>query len=141
MKQSKLNLSVFEQSPNNTPKHEDVLVSSGQSFGEKAISSKKQNFMTYECLSDSFFATLEKKDYYRVLEKIEIRHQNHMISFFGQIPILSHYTQFQIKKLLGYFQTKNFKHGHIVFSQLSMPTHVYVVKDGDFEISIKIKIK
>ena len=43
----------------------------GQSFGELALINDEPRQATVACLSDCFFATLDKSDYLRILRRID----------------------------------------------------------------------
>jgi CRP-like cAMP-binding protein len=44
-------------------------------------------------------------------------------------------TQNQIKKMMYFFELQNFKRNHFVYHQGDAATAVYIVVDGDFEIT------
>ena len=50
--------------------------SSGESFGELALINDTSRAATIQCLTNCYFATLDREDYNRILKKIELK-QHH----------------------------------------------------------------
>ena len=50
---------------------EVAQLTEGQSFGELALLNNAPRAATIFCLSDCYFATLDKEDYVRVLKKVD----------------------------------------------------------------------
>ena len=67
---------------------EVVVLETGQSFGELALINDQPRASTVVCLSDCFFAVLEKSDYLRVLKRIENKHLMKKVEFFRHLPFL-----------------------------------------------------
>lgn len=51
-------------------------ISSGGSFGELALINDTSRAATIQCLSDCYFATIDREDYNRILKKIELKQQH-----------------------------------------------------------------
>ena len=47
--------------------------SSGESFGELALINDTSRAATIQCLTNCYFATLDREDYNRILKKIELK--------------------------------------------------------------------
>lgn len=56
-------------------------MSTGKSFGEKALITNSLRAANVGCTQDCHLATMNKVDYDKVLRKIELKIQNKMISF------------------------------------------------------------
>jgi len=50
-----------------------VQLQAGQSFGELALINDKPRAATIMCLTDCYFAVIDKSDYAKVLKKIEYK--------------------------------------------------------------------
>lgn len=110
-----------------------ALLKSGDSFGELAIINNEPRKATIKCMSDCKFAYLEKQEYDKALRKIHVRNFNKKIDFMSSIPFFKNQTLSQLKKLILQFnQEKSFNINQYVFRQGMMPTHVYIIKEGDF---------
>ena len=68
-------------------------LSTGSSFGELALINNEPRKATVQCISDCYFAVLEKKDYVGMLRKYELRIFNQKLDFLNNLPFLKHYTQ------------------------------------------------
>jgi hypothetical protein len=110
-------------------------LSTGGSFGELALLSNQPRLATVKSISDCYFAVLEKEDYGQMLKKHELRLMSQKLEFLGQLPFLNHHTLLQLRRIVHSFTVQNFTINHTVFSQGQSPTHVYIIKEGNFEIS------
>ena len=120
---------------------EVAKLQTGSSFGELALINNEPRKATIMCLTDCHFAVLEKKDYVKILQKIQLKDFNKKVDFFAQLPFLQFQTQNQIAKIVHSFTVKNYNLHHYVYHQGVQPTHVYIIRDGDFEIIRKRRIK
>lgn len=67
-------------------------LSTGATFGELALINNEPRKATIQCLSNCYFAVLEKKDYNGMLRKFELRIFNQKLDFLNNLPFLKHYT-------------------------------------------------
>ena len=67
---------------------EVAKLSAGQSFGELALINDAPRAATVYCLSECIFAVIERKDYEKVLKRIELKAQQAKIQFFSKIHLL-----------------------------------------------------
>lgn len=63
-----------------------------------------------------------------------MRQLNSKIDFYQSIPFFKHQTQNSIKKLVNGFQEHTYSMNQFVFHQDATPTHVYIIKEGLFQI-------
>lgn len=70
------------------------------SFGEHCLISENQRTVTVKCLTDCYFATLTRKNYQKVLLRINNREIDEKIDFFRQLPFLTHWTDEKIVKFM-----------------------------------------
>ena len=78
----------------------------GQGFGELALISHKPRMATIKCLEDSEFAVMSKKDYLKILAKIDEKSKEELIQFFQNTPYFSHWSRAMVLKLLVCFHLK-----------------------------------
>lgn len=95
---------------------------------------------TIQAVSDCYFAVLERGDYQRFLLKLEQKEHQKQIDFLLQIPALSHWTRTQLSKLAYSFTEKLYRRGYHAYKQGEASDYVFVVKDGDFEITRTKKV-
>ena len=76
----------------------------GQSFGELAlITDKSVRQATVFCMTDCYFATIEKDDYMRILRKIDAKQEFQVVEFFSRLDFLKHRTHNLLRKLIKSF--------------------------------------
>ena len=63
-------------------------LSSGQSFGEKALIEDAPRAATIVAIQECFFAVIGRDDYKKCLQRIDQRSYNKKIEFIKQIPFL-----------------------------------------------------
>ena len=68
-----------------------------------------------------------RKDYQKILEKIENRNIKSKIDFFCHLPFTKYFTKNQIQKLIYSFNLEKFKRNQIVYKQGDTPKVVYIV--------------
>lgn len=112
----------------------------GQSFGELALINGEPRSATIKCNSECLFATINKDEYERVLKKIETREIAKKMEFFMSLPFLKGQTINQVKRILPGFTLQTYFRNQVVFSEKDTPEHVYIVQNGEFEVS-KMKLK
>ena len=77
--------------------------SSGESFGELALINDTSRAATIQCLTNCYFATLDREDYNRILKKIELKQHHAQLQFVNQIPLLNQLSNNYISKLIVSF--------------------------------------
>jgi CRP-like cAMP-binding protein len=60
-----------------------------------------------------------------------------MVEFFRQLPFIAHWTKNQIEKLALDFNLKTFNRNQIIFNQGDEAKNIYIVAEGDFEVTRK----
>ena len=79
----------------------------GQSFGERALMTNETRAATVITETSCELAVLNRDDYVKVLKKVESKQIQGKVEFFKQLPIYSHCTQNQLKKMLPMYQEIN----------------------------------
>jgi len=90
------------------------------------------------CKKDCHLATMTKESYSQILKQIETKALNEVIDFFRSLPLFNHWTRRGLSKLQFFFQKKIYKRGNIIYRSGETPTHVYLVKNGQFEVNLFI---
>lgn len=70
--------------------YECGILRSGSSFGEQALIGNGLRPVSVKCYSDCHLAELDKREFHRVLNKIELRNLNLQIEFLQQVPFLKY---------------------------------------------------
>lgn len=84
----KTNLDLIEKYDNGKWLMEVTKLTSGGFFGELALIDDEPRKATIKCLQKSYFATLGRADYLRMIAKLQIRNQMKKIEFLKKLPFL-----------------------------------------------------
>lgn len=84
---------------------------------------------------------LEEDDYQRVLKKAHQRIEAKKIEFLNDLPFLKHLNQGNIKAMQRSFIEQPCILNQTLVAQGKESLNVFVIKDGEFEVSRKIKQK
>ncbi|OMJ77413.1 hypothetical protein SteCoe_23015 [Stentor coeruleus] len=114
-----------------------AVLSTGNSFGDLALLKDHPRNATVTCLTDCHFAVLVKEDYLRILGKIADKKISDFVEFLKEIPIFRSWSKKNLESLFYFFKPVMFNRKNSVYCVGSEPTHVYIVKNGEFEISKK----
>ena len=117
-----------------------AILEDGQSFGELALLKESPRNATITCITECHMAVLTKLDYLRVLGKIHEKKISSFVDFLKEIPVFRSWSKRNVETLYHFFKPKLYNRHNSVFTIGQDPTHVYIVKSGEFEISKKVKI-
>ena len=97
-------------------------IEEGGAFGELALlESNEPNTgerkATIMCLTDCYFATIDKESYNRVLAKEKVKEQKMMVEFLRQLPFIRHWTKRQLEKLVLDFHMTTYTRNQVIFRQ------------------------
>ena len=97
----------------------------GQVFGDRAFDQEDidvyRRRATYKTATKCEFAVLSRKDYMRVLRKIESKQINNKANFLMQIPLFNNQSFNQIKKLTNLFNYEHISRTQFLFQQGDLP--------------------
>jgi CRP-like cAMP-binding protein len=54
------------------------------------------------------------------------------------LPMFRNWTKHSLERLLSYFKERNFTRGQVVYREGETPTHIYLVKEGEFRFFKKM---
>ena len=124
---------IVEEEKEDENYKEVAILPAGTSFGELALISHKPRAATIRAKVDSHFAVLEKADYQKVYGVIQEKILNRKVNFFKNLTIFSDWTRGAVAKATYYFTEKEYSRGHLVYKELDIWKHTYVVIEGEFE--------
>jgi CRP-like cAMP-binding protein len=134
---------------------------SGEFFGELALIDNKPRSATIQCLTPCFFAVLDKNSYESSLGKIQKAQMEAMIRFLQGIPQFGGadggkeenldpdikkkktctWTKTALSRLSYYFKKVHYRRSNIVYKERDPCKFVYLVYEGEFEISKTVFFK
>jgi len=91
------------------------------------------------CLSDVHLAVISVKDFERVLKKQEARQVSHRMRFFQSLPFLQHWSREQLMRLLPHCEEVKPLRGQVMYRHGDAAEWVYVVKQGEFEVLVRVE--
>ena len=81
-----------------------AVLESGSSFGELALLKNKLRAATVRCKEPSHFAVIERKDYKKVLLRIEQKRFDSLTDFLQALPYFASWARHSIAKLQFFFE-------------------------------------
>jgi CRP-like cAMP-binding protein len=111
----------------------------GQSFGHIALISNKTRNATVVCLEKTNFAVIRKKDYLKIIGLIETRQLNDKNFFLWSIPVFKMLTKTSLNKHQTSFTLAKFERNNTLFTENHPIDYIYLVKEGDVQITKKVK--
>lgn len=105
----------------------------GESFGELALITNASRAATVQCKSDCQFAVLEKKDYLRILGKLEQVKLDEIVDFLLSLPLFHGWGKQATQRISYYFTPIKYIRKQFVYRSHEKPTHVYIIWSGEFE--------
>ncbi|CDW88479.1 cyclic nucleotide-binding domain containing protein [Stylonychia lemnae] len=129
----------IEEELQNIKEHQELMkLQSGQSFGELALITNKPRQANIMCLNDCHFAVMNKQDYERVLQKMEMKVQVLKQEFLHGISFLRRWTRKNLQNLGYYLTSKEYPRSAVVFREGDPVEHIAIIKHGEFQITKKI---
>lgn len=117
-----------------------AILKDGDSFGELALISLKPRSATIRCLTNCKFAVLSKKCYEKVFLIKEKKKLTEKVGYLKDIPFLKDVTKTKLSKFTYFFEEKTYKRGQILYEEGDACKHVYIVKEGEFELKKKMPV-
>lgn len=78
---------------------EVAQLETGKTFGELALIEQKPRMASIRCLEETYFASLNKKDFNKVLGAIEKKKYLEKVNFLKSLPYFSQLTKTSLGKL------------------------------------------
>ena len=112
-----------------------ATITKGKSFGELALLSRAKRAATIICMEDCVFAVMVKSDYEKMLGRVEQKYINESVEFLLNLPYFKKWTRHGLAKLKYFLKLEKFNKGEYVYKENAFPTHVYIVKEGEFQVN------
>ena len=107
----------------------------GSSFGEMALIKNEPRNASIIALERCVMIYIEKNDYTKIVKDIEEQRINkELASFKLNYPILKYWPPSKCFRLLSGFITEEYKRDDFVYKQNDVPTGIYLIKEGVFEV-------
>ena len=123
--------------------YEVIKKDKGDIFGEVALqNSDKKRTATIICLDDCVFGCLSREVYNGCLRDIEIKQRRNEVNFVLSFNIFKgmNWTIFE-NKFFNYFKLETVTQGKIIINQNSHFDFIYLVKNGEFELTSSLTLK
>jgi CRP-like cAMP-binding protein len=114
----------------------------GAAFGELALINDEPRAATVKCRADCSFATLDKAEYDKFVQKLRHKKTSARTDFFSKLPYLKHWTSTQIKRLVDEdVELGAYKRNQFVYRQGDPSKFIYVVLHGNFEVIRRKRVR
>ncbi|OMJ81322.1 hypothetical protein SteCoe_18245 [Stentor coeruleus] len=114
---------------------ECTVLMTGCAFGEFALLKNRTRSATIVCLEDSDFAVLGKKDFLKILGAFTSKKFDENARFLKALPLFADWALNSLVQLSYYFRPIRFKRNQKIFLEGEPADFVYIVKNGEVEIS------
>ncbi|CAI2359767.1 unnamed protein product [Moneuplotes crassus] len=122
-----------------TKYQELVTLSKGAHFGEVALSKSITRNASVRCEESCKFAALNKDCYNKVIDRIMKKKTNQKIDLIKQIPYFKDWSKVSLTKFCYDHEYFSYKRKQVVFEEGQSSSYVYIVKEGEFELTKKIR--
>ena len=110
----------------------------GASFGEMALIKNQPRNASIIALERCGMIYIEKNDYTKIVKDIEEQRINRELATFKQFyPIFRYWPPSKCFRLLSGFITQEYDKDEYVYKQNDVPTGIYIIKEGIFEVYTK----
>ena len=108
----------------------------GSSFGEMALIKNEPRNASIIALERCSMISIEKNNYTKIVKDIEEQRINKELAIFKQnYPIFRYWQPSKCFRLISGFITLEYDKDDYVFKQNDIPTGIYLIKEGTFEIT------
>ena len=94
-----------------------------------------------KCMSRTYFITLDKSDYRDALYEIERKNRIEKVNFIKGLPIFSKLSRTYLTKFASNIKTMTCNKHQVLYRQGDPVERVYIIREGEFEISKKLQEK
>ena len=134
-------LFVDVSKPGFSEKAEIAQLQAGNSFGELALIKNQPRRATIICNQNSYFMTLCKEDYLRILGQTFAKKLDEKVNFLHSLKIFSNWSKKSLEKLSFFFSEKEYKANEILYKKNDEPDGVYIIINGEVEFTVNKKFK
>ena len=113
----------------------------GQSFGDMALLDYKPRSATIKWITNWRFAVIPKVDYQKIFGKLQKRLFEKLVTIIKSISYFSSWGNKEVSRLTYFKEEIEYKYGNTVIKQNDPSTHIYIVKDGEFEVLRLVNLK
>jgi CRP-like cAMP-binding protein len=128
------------QSNNNDENDElSKTVLPGHDFGHEALFPSKRRTMNAVAKSDVQVASISSTVMAKVIKEVSRERTLRMFDFLQSVTLFVKWSRYEIKRILGFFKLKVFTKGQFLYKQGQPPSHVFIIRKGNFALSRTIK--
>ena len=106
----------------------------GDCFGELALFRNSHRTAGVLCRTDAHFAVLEQDDFSRIIGKVKESILEEKVGFLAQFPFFATWPRGEMQRISYYFKEQTFRRKQTVFRFGDDVTHIYFIKEGEFQI-------
>ena len=113
-----------------------VKLGPGTSFGEMALIKNEPRNANIIANEQCILCSVDKIDYKKIIKDLEEQKINSQLkSFKTDFPFFEEWPASRCFRILSAFTTENYSKEDYIYRQNSLPTHIYIIRKGEFEVT------
>lgn len=113
----------------------NIIITPGSDFGQEALCPSKKRVMNAVAKSDIQVAVINSGVIAKVIKDVSRERTLRMFDFLQSVTLFIKWSRYEIRRILGFFKLKVFSKGQYLYKQGQTPTHIYLIRKGNFAIS------
>ncbi|CAG9320727.1 unnamed protein product [Blepharisma stoltei] len=112
----------------------------GEAFGERALMLGVPRACSVKCITNCSLGVLEISDYKKILESFMEEKYSSLIAMLRELPMFKNRSSHYLQRLTYHFKPRKFQKKQCVYKEGDPANEVFLIQQGEFNLSKKLKI-